>query len=246
MMTRISEHHRAKCGIEGKCSVPIWQMGGPSGFCDAPATSKACKMSEMLAFPDVSAYKGGVAARQRPTPDQRYLGVAPMPKPIRPVRIEGNLAYVTLTQGYNAVIDATDAPLVVQFNWCAAVGRNTVYAKRTDHSGSKSRLVLMHRIIVGDPKGLEVDHRDGDGLNNRRSNLREATKTQNRRNQRTSRANTSGFKGVSYDAWNRTWQAGISINGKSKRLGSFPTPEAAYVAYCKASAELHGEFGRVA
>ena len=173
-----------------------------------------------------------------------------MPKPIRPIRIEGNLAYVPLTQGYEAVIDAADVPLVEGRNWHASVNRSTVYAQRSEAgaggNGPKHRAVQLHRVIMGEPKGLLVDHRDGDGLNNRRSNLRMATRSQNQHNQKLASHNTSGFKGVRWDKQRGKWQAAIRLNGKRKHLGFFPTPEAAYEAYCKGSAEIHGEFGRVA
>jgi hypothetical protein len=162
----------------------------------------------------------------------------------RPIRIDGEIAYVPLTQGYTAVIDAADAPLVGQYNWCAEVQSRAVYARRTDRSGVKQRSVLMHRVLMGAPNGLEVDHIDGNGLNNRRDNLRTATKAQNVRNQRTRSDNTSGLKGVSWDGRNSKWKAQIKFNGKRHHLGRHNTPEQAYAAYCAASSRLHGEFGR--
>lgn len=164
---------------------------------------------------------------------------------IRPIRIDGNLAYVPLTQGYEAVIDAADVPLVAEWAWCAKMGRNTVYAMRRDYSGVKPRDVLMHRAIMGNPAGFEIDHIDGDGLNNCRANLRLATHQQNMRNQRTRSDNTSCFKGVDWNKRDLKWQARIGLNGKRVSLGYFDTPEAAYAAYCSASAELHGQFGRM-
>lgn len=167
-----------------------------------------------------------------------------MPKTIKPIRIEGDLAYVPLTKGYEAIVDATDVPLVEGYNWTAAVKSRTVYAIRTDYTGPKQRRVRMHRVILGEPEGMQVDHRDGNGLNNRRDNLRKATHSQNTHNARTSNRNTSGFKGVGWNKAKAKWQARICINGKRKSLGYHDTPEVAYAAYCKASAKLHGEFGR--
>jgi hypothetical protein len=166
----------------------------------------------------------------------------------RAIRIDGDIAYVPLTQGYTATIDAADVSLVDGVNWRALAKplAHAVYAVRTDRSGGKTRAILLHRVIMGDPEGLEIDHRNGDGLNNRRANLREATRAQNRRNQRLSRANTSGFKGVSFDGRRSKWQAYININDKQRNLGLYATPEAAHAAYCAASAKLHGEFGRTA
>lgn len=167
-----------------------------------------------------------------------------MTRKIRPIRVEGNLAYVPLTQGRVAIIDAADVHLVEGFNWYAMKNRNTFYAQRTDRSGTKQRTVLMHRVIMGEPDGLDVDHEGGNGLNNRREKLRVATKSQNQHNQRKSRANTSGLKGVYWDKSQGKWRAQIQLGGKKKHLGRFDTPEQAYADYCAASAKYHGEFGR--
>jgi hypothetical protein len=164
----------------------------------------------------------------------------------RPIRIEGAIAFVPLTKDYEAVIDAADLPLVDCLNWSADVDRSVVYAKRTDCSGPRRRTVMMHRVLMGDPSGVEIDHVDGDGLNNRRSNLRWATDQQNAHNRRISSLNTSGFKGVYWDKARGAWRATITLNCVRRHLGYFDTPEAAHAAYVKASASLHGEFGRAA
>lgn len=164
---------------------------------------------------------------------------------LKPIRIEGSLAYVPLTQGYEAVIDAADAHLVASWNWYAIKDGNTVYAQRSVATGER-RTVRMHRVLMGDPTGLLVDHRDGNGLNNIRENLRLATYQQNNHNARLSKRNTSGLKGVSWSKANGKWFAQIRLAGRQRNLGYFQTPEAAHVAYCKASSALHGEFGRTA
>ena len=169
-----------------------------------------------------------------------------MPRKIRPIRVEGNVAFVTLTRGYEAVIDAADVLLVGGWNWFALVRPHTVYAYRTDCSSLKKRTVMLHRVIAGEPEALEVDHIDCDGLNNRRSNLRAATRAQNMHNMRTPKRNTSGFKGVGFDRLSGQWRAYIKINGKQHHLGCFTTPEDAHEAYVTASDRLHGEFGRIA
>jgi len=91
-----------------------------------------------------------------------------------------------------------------------------------------------------------VDHVDGNGLDNRRSNLRLATASQNQCNQRRSSANSSGFKGVTWCRKGKRWKARIKVNKVLKHLGTFTSPEAAYAAYCAASERFHGEFGRTA
>lgn len=159
----------------------------------------------------------------------------------RKVTVNGELAYVTLTKGYVAVIDVADVALVAPYNWCAHVARKSVYAMRKD--GPKS--IMLHRFLLGSAAGEEVDHKDGDGLNNRRGNLRPATVHQNQYNQRLKSTNTSGVKGVTWRAKNRTWQAVIQVDGKPKYLGCFKELADAAAAYACASAELHKEFSRL-
>jgi hypothetical protein len=90
-----------------------------------------------------------------------------MPKSIRPIRVEGNVAFVPLTKGRESVIDAADVHLVEGFNWFAHVRGGGAYACSLRLS-PKRKHIILHRIIMGDPDGLEIDHIDGDGLNNRR------------------------------------------------------------------------------
>jgi hypothetical protein len=95
-----------------------------------------------------------------------------------------------------------------------------------------------------DPLGKQVDHIDGNGLNNTWSNLRLASGSQNCANTGIRSSNTSGYKGVHYYKRNKKWGAIIRDGGRSQFLGLFSTPELAHMAYCKAAAELHGDFAR--
>jgi hypothetical protein len=167
-----------------------------------------------------------------------------MPIKIRPIRICGDVAYVTLTRGYEAIIDAADVPLVDGQNWSATVRPFTVYAVGKERIGTKRRTVYLHRLMLCEPDGLQIDHKDGDGLNNRRYNLRVATPLQNSCNQRIHPNNTSGFKGVTWDRKRGKWRAQISINCKQKNLGCFYSLEEAHSVYCLASKKYHAEFGR--
>ena len=174
-----------------------------------------------------------------------------MPSKIRSIRVEGNIAYVPLTRGYEAIIDVGDVQLVERWNWHAQVKQRSdgnsaiVYAMRGETVSVNRRVkVYMHRVIAETPEGFETDHIDGNGLNNRRANLRAATREQNGCNQSTSCANTSGAKGVT---WNRRlgrWQAQIGFAGKMHYLGLHETVAAASDAYAAKSVELHGIFGR--
>ena len=153
---------------------------------------------------------------------------------------------IPLTQGKVALIDDDDLQLVRGYRWMAwtTPRHNTYYAyahvRRDD--GSRTS-VLMHRLILclNDHK-IKADHRDGDGLNNRRANLRACTNGENMRNRGAQINNSSGFKGVSWDKKRGKWSAKIKVNRKQKHIGYFAEPEAAYKAYCRAAIELHGEF----
>ena len=154
---------------------------------------------------------------------------------------------IELTQGKVALIDDCDWDLVGGYKWCTRKHRNTFYAvtniKRADGTWT---MIQIHRLILGlsDPK-VHVDHRDGNCLNNRRSNLRACTHAENQRNKGAYATNKSGFKGVYRHKRSGKWTAQIKVDGKSKWLGYHATPEAAYAAYCRAAAELHGEFANL-
>lgn len=162
-------------------------------------------------------------------------------------RIEGSVAYLTLTRGHVAVIDAKDAALVGRFAWQASEECNTVYATRSVSlpQGGR-RKVRLHRVLTDAKAGNDVDHINGNGLDNRRKNLRECSHMDNRRNTRRHRNNKSGFKGVSWNPSRKKWCAFIYHEGKSINLGGFATPEEAHNVYCRKARELHGEFARFA
>lgn len=108
-----------------------------------------------------------------------------------------------------------------------------------------------HRIVYAlaygaDPAKLQVDHRDGDSLNNNPSNLRLATQSENMHNQGVRRNNTSGRKGVHWSRRSKKWHASIGIHGHLRHLGFFDSLDAAAAAYAAAAEALHGEFARTA
>ncbi len=104
--------------------------------------------------------------------------------------------------------------------------------------------ISMHRMIVDCPDGLEVDHINGNTLDNRRCNLRVCTHAENMRNRKINKDNKSGYKGVYLDKKYKTWRAQIKVSGQKRYLGSYKTAEAAAEAYRTYAEILHKEFAR--
>jgi hypothetical protein len=153
---------------------------------------------------------------------------------------------IELTQGYVAIVDDEDYDRLSQFKWRVHLHRYTAYAKRWDYNSSPPKVVYMHREILGCQKGQQADHRDGNGLNNSRSNLRMASHAQNMQNCRRSKKNTTGFKGVYFDRRKKKFHVLIRVNGARNFIGYFDTPEKAHAAYCEAAEKYHQEFARFA
>jgi len=162
----------------------------------------------------------------------------------REIRVDGDVAYVPLTRGLCAVIDAADVQLVSGNRWYADRVRKTglFYASRIRRISGVRRTIRMHNVIMGECEGL-IDHRDGDGLNNRRSNLRRCERPGlNQANRRRPPTNTSGFKGVVRTRNGKPWAAQIHVSGKNIYLGRFDSAHAAATAYDAAALKHFGEF----
>ncbi|PWJ88410.1 AP2 domain-containing protein [Mesorhizobium loti] len=145
---------------------------------------------------------------------------------------------IPLTKGMFAIIDAVDLPLIVGSKWRASQCGSKWYAVSTRNG----RSVYLHRLIFVAKPGILVDHRDNDGLNNRRSNLRRANKSLNGANSGLSRRNKSGIKGVVWDASRGKWKADITVFGKTHSLGRYVEKEDAAKAYAEAARAAHGAF----
>lgn len=152
---------------------------------------------------------------------------------------------IPLTQGKFALVDDEDYEELSAFKWCAQKGRSTFYAMRRSSVVEGRKPIAMHREVLKCGPRDKVDHKDANGLNNVRSNLRVATHAQNLRNRGKQKNNTSGFKGVWFYRRRNVFQAIITVNGFRKTVGQFKTAEEAHAAYCAAASKLHGEFARV-
>ncbi len=157
-------------------------------------------------------------------------------------RIDATTGAVRLPCGLIAFVDLEDVQLVSQYVWHACKSHRTHYAR--GGSCQRGRL-LMHNLIMGSREDRRVDHKDGNGLNNRRDNLRWATRAQNATNMNRRPNRKSGFRGVHQGARSKKWEVSISADGVRHRLGSFATAEEAARVYDEAAKRLHGEFAKL-
>ena len=156
---------------------------------------------------------------------------------------------VPLSKGYVAIIDEADYILIKPYKWHVCKDRqHKAYAKTSVYvPGGNPKTVRMHRLILGCTTGI-VDHIDGDGLNNCRSNLRIVTPEQNGQNREKRAQASSQYKGVylkihKAKKWSK-WQAVIKVNKKMVYLGCYRDEVDAATAYNFAAHEFFGEFAR--
>jgi len=149
---------------------------------------------------------------------------------------------IPLTQGKFALVDDEDYERLSKFKWYYHNG----YAARLtyDTATKKRKLIFMHRLILNTPDGKYTDHRDGNELNNMKSNLRICSTSQNMQNQRPHQDGTSVFKGVCWHKGKGKWLAYIKPEGKQKHLGYFKSETKAAFAYDEAAIALFGEFAK--
>ena len=155
-------------------------------------------------------------------------------------RLDGNDCYISLYDRHGnfkteTIIDREDYKKIKGYKWCLS-GNNYVMTNTSPVGLSLSRFLLSL------PDGVDVDHIDGDTLNNRGCNLREATQAQNMANRGKQMNNTSGYKGVYLDKRRGTWCAKLEYHGKQLFLGSFSDKIAAAKAYDTKSIKLFDEF----
>ncbi len=154
-----------------------------------------------------------------------------------PASTDPSIRYIPLTKGLFAMVDAADYERVSQHTWTAlCVGKN-VYAYRKD----RAKTIRLHQFLMNPPKGMVVDHIDGNGLNDRRSNLRVCTKQQNSFNCRPI-VGSSRFKGVHFFKPTGKWRARIRHSGHEICIGYFDDEVEAAKAYDRKAHELFGEY----
>lgn len=157
--------------------------------------------------------------------------------PKRPIIVDGDIARVPLADGTFAIIETADIHLIEDTSWSVSDNGYVV-------GGSAKRPTrAMHRRILSPAKGTDVDHINGDKRDNRRANLREATRAQNLWNSK-KRSNVTGYTGVRLTRDRSAYSAAIRLNGTTYDLGRFSTAEQAAEAYRRVAESSRGEFYR--
>lgn len=147
---------------------------------------------------------------------------------------------IPLTKGKEALVDDIDYPLLSLINWGTQENDNKFYAKNRTFG-------KMHRFITMVDDGMQIDHIDGNGLNNQRSNLRICTAAQNYQNRAKHKIGVSKYKGLRIQKRNtsRPWVAAIRFNKKLIYLGCSETEEGAARMYDEGAKKYFGEFANL-
>lgn len=149
---------------------------------------------------------------------------------------------IPLTRGTFTIVNTELLRTLNLHRWYLSFdGRKKRYVRRSE----QGRTIYMHREIMNPPKGMEVDHINGNGLDNRRENLRLCTKTQNQQNANTRIFKTSIFKGVSWHKSAKKWRAQIRVKGRLLHIGYSSSEVEAAEAYDKEAIYYFGEFAKI-
>jgi len=149
---------------------------------------------------------------------------------------------IILTQGKVALVDDEDFEELNKHKWCALKAPKTFYAIRRDNDVKKSTIYMHRQILKLTDRNIQGEHRDNNGLNNQRSNLRACTNLENQRNKTCKVNGTSMYKGVHWHKRNRKWEVRISVNKKRIRGGSFKDEVLAAKKYDEMAKIYFGEF----
>lgn len=160
--------------------------------------------------------------------------------------VKADYREIRLTRGQVALVDPEDFERLNAHKWHAHWDgkMRSFYAARWSPmvKGKRGKMILMAREVLNARSGMDVDHKFHQTLDNRKSELRQATRAENLQNQHRSRDNKCGLKGVSRDGRTGKYTAFIRTGGKQVYLGIYATSEDAHAAYCKAAGTLFGEF----
>lgn len=150
---------------------------------------------------------------------------------------------VELTKGYFAIVDDEDFDYINQFSWHVVITKNNKYAA----GNIKGKTVQMHRLILNASKNKFVDHKNMNGLDNRKNNLRLCNRSQNRMNTlKPCNSKSSKYKGIhKCSSKKNPWRSQIRLNGKIYHLGCFKTKKEAALAYNKAAKKLFKEYANL-
>jgi len=155
-----------------------------------------------------------------------------------------DMKLIPLTRGFFAKVDDADFEMLNKYKWHVSKSRNINYAKRNVKvDGKWITTDNMHQQIMNTPKGKMVDHRDGDGLNNQRDNLRIVTTSQNCMNAKVRVDSKTGYKGVSKSG--KKYAVHLGVNSTRKYLGCYATAQEGAKIYNKAALKYFGEFARL-
>lgn len=155
------------------------------------------------------------------------------------------ISSIALSQSACAIVDSDMREELGKYKWYLAKDKCTSYAIRSVTVRGKRTVISMHRQIMGNPRGKEVDHINGNGLDNRESNLRVCSRSQNARNRSHNRNSFSQLRGVGWHKKSMKWQAYIKVDGKSIHLGLFETKNEAAKAFNVACKKHFKEFSRL-
>ena len=163
------------------------------------------------------------------------MGRPPQPRHEVVQPSDQSLRLIPLTRGLNAIVDATDYDWLMQWNWCSFFSGSVWYCQRRENG----RVIYMHQQITG---FRQTDHRNGNGLDNRRCNLRKCSFANNAANVRKQANTSSRYKGVSWMKKRCKWTAYINFEHRRIQLGSFTDEVEAAMAYDVAASHYFGEF----
>ncbi|WP_368859199.1 HNH endonuclease [Cohnella sp. GbtcB17] len=150
--------------------------------------------------------------------------------------------YIQLTQGRVAIVDDEDFKWLSQFSWCY---HQSGYAMRGARVNGRNQTYRMHRQIMDAQAGTEIDHINGNRLDNRKSNLRVTDRQQNSFNTRSRKGSLSNYKGVGWFARDGKWRARIMLDRKEIHLGLFDTEHEAAEAYNREAVRLFGQYAKL-